>query len=284
MLPYAFSLVLVGMRQHQPGLFGEQITPPACDLPQLGHRGLDVQRFPAGVAGCRAGDPGARDPVRVRLAAGDAMVGPYRLSNVCSSQETRTPAVRGWPVRALVPSARREYGHNRPAHLSTALQGGHAMLRRLLTVGLMTAGLLTIGAPAFAAPPVTTTTHTKNFVETFVDIVPTSNCSEEGPLYTITTTTNSVEHTTIFDDGREHDSFTQTGTFVAVPLEDPSLPSYTGKITIWGGFNANGATVNGTFTFNLHATGSDGSTINTHQVDHFNVRPDGTVNEFFHCH
>ena len=76
------------------------------------------------------------------------------------------------------------------------------------------------------------------------------------------------------------DLFTQTGTFVAVPLEDPSLPSYTGKVTIWGGFNANGTTVNGTFTFNLSATGSDGSTINTHQVDHFNVRPDGTVNEF----
>jgi hypothetical protein len=42
--------------------------------------------------------------------------------------------------------------------------------------------------------------------------------------------------------------------------------------------------VNGTFTFNLHGTGSDGSTLNTHQVDHFNERPDGTVNEFFHCH
>jgi hypothetical protein len=75
-----------------------------------------------------------------------------------------------------------------------------------------------------------------------------------------------------------------TGDLTPPPLEDPSLPSYTGKVTIWGGFNANGATVNGTFTFNLRATGSDGSTINTHQVDHFNQRPDGTVNEFFHCH
>ncbi|TCM42778.1 hypothetical protein [Kribbella sp. VKM Ac-2568] len=159
------------------------------------------------------------------------------------------------------------------------------MLRRLLLmVGLLIAGLLFTGAPAFGAPPVTETTTHKNLVETFVDIVPNSNCVEEGPLYTITTTTNLIEHTTTFDDGRVHETFTQTGTFVAVPLEDPTLPSYTGKVTIWGGFNANGATVNGTFTFNLHATGSDGSTINTHQVDHFNVRPDGTVNEFFHCH
>ena len=159
------------------------------------------------------------------------------------------------------------------------------MLRRLLLmVGLLIAGLLFTGAPAFGAPPVTETTTQKNLVETFVDVIPDPICSEEGPLYTITTTTNLIEHTTTFDDGRVHETFTQTGTFVAVPLEDPTLPSYTGKVTIWGGFNANGATVNGTFTFNLHATGSDGSTINTHQVDHFNARPDGTVNEFFKCH
>jgi len=160
------------------------------------------------------------------------------------------------------------------------------MLRRLLLmVGLLIAGLLFTGAPAFGgAPPVTETTTQKNLVETFVDVIPDPICSDEGPLYTITTTTNLVMHSTIFADGREHDTFTQTGTFVAVPLEDPTLPSYTGKVTIWGGFNANGATVNGTFTFNLHATGSDGSTLRTNQVDHFNVRPDGTVNEFFHCH
>ena len=40
-------------------------------------------------------------------------------------------------------------------------------------------------------------------------------------------------HETIFDDGRVHAAFTQTGTFSAVPLEDPSLPSYTGRVTIW---------------------------------------------------
>jgi hypothetical protein len=139
------------------------------------------------------------------------------------------------------------------------------MVRRLV-VGLMAAGLLLVGAPAFAQPPVTETTVQKNLVETFVDVVP--SCEEGGPLYTITTTSN----------------FTQTGTFVAVPLEDPSLPSYTGKFTVWGGFNQNGKTVNGTFTFTAHGTGSDGSTFKNHTTDHFNQRPDGTVNEFFHCH
>lgn len=156
------------------------------------------------------------------------------------------------------------------------------MLRRLLVIGLLAAGLFAGGAPAFAAPPVTETTTQKNLVETFVDVVPT--CAEGGALYTVTTTSNLVEHTTTFDDGRVHATFTQTGTVVAVPLEDPSLPSYTGRFTVWGGFNANGATVNGTFTFSVRLTGSDGSRVNTHQVEHFNARPDGTVNEFFRCH
>jgi hypothetical protein len=149
-------------------------------------------------------------------------------------------------------------------------------------VGLMTAGVLLFAAPALAQPPVTETTTQKGLVETFVDVVPT--CEGGGPAYTITTTSNLVEHTTTFDDGRVHETFTQTGTFVAEPLDDPSLPSYTGHFTTWGGFNQNGTTVNGTFTFNVRGTGSDGSTFSNHNIDHFNVRPDGTVNEFFHCH
>ena len=155
------------------------------------------------------------------------------------------------------------------------------MVRRLL-VGLMAAGLLLVGAPAFAQPPVNTTNTQKNLVDTFVDVVPT--CEEGGAPYTITTTSNLVEHETVFDDGRVHATFTQTGTFVAVPLGNSSLPSYTGKFTVWGNFNQNGTTANGTFTFNIRGTGSDGSTFSTHQNEHFNQRPDGSVNEFFRCH
>jgi hypothetical protein len=115
-----------------------------------------------------------------------------------------------------------------------------------------------------------------------VDVVP--SCERGGPLYTITTTSNLVEHTTTFDDGRIHATFTQTGKFVAVPLEDPSLPSYTGSFTVWGGFNQNGNTVNGTFTFNVRGRSSDGSRLTNHVTDHFNQRPDGTANAFFRCH
>jgi hypothetical protein len=105
------------------------------------------------------------------------------------------------------------------------------MVRRLFAGVLAAVLLLLIGTPAYAQPPVTTTTHEKNLVETFVDVVP--SC-EEGPPYTVTTTSNLVEHETIFDDGRVHATFTQTGTAVGVPLDDPSLPTYTAKFTVWG--------------------------------------------------
>ena len=150
-----------------------------------------------------------------------------------------------------------------------------------LTLLLLTGFLVLLAGPAYAAPTTTTSTA-KGVVETFVDVVPT--CEGGGPLYTITTTSNLIEHETAFDDGRVHGTFTQTGTFKATPLNDPTLPSFTGKFTTWGGFNANGSTVNGTFTFNVRGTGSDGSRFSNHNVDHFNVRPDGSANEFFHCH
>jgi len=154
------------------------------------------------------------------------------------------------------------------------------MFRRIIAVLLGTFLVLVVG-PAYAGPT-TETNHAKGLVETFVDVVP--SCEGGGPLYTITTTANAVEHVTTFDDGRVHATFTETGTFSAVPLDDPTLPSYTGKFTVWGGFNQNGSTVNGTFTFNVRGTGSDGSTFSNHSVDHFNVLPSGSVHEFFHCH
>jgi hypothetical protein len=156
------------------------------------------------------------------------------------------------------------------------------MLRRVFT-GVLAGGLfLLLGGTAVAAPPQTETITQKNVVDTFVDVVP--SCEGGGPLYVVTTTTNNIEHSTVFDDGRAHSTFTQTGTFVAVPLEDPSLPSYTGKLTIWGGFNANGTSVNGTFTFNVRGTGSDGSSFSNHVTDHFNTTPTGAEFFFTHCH
>lgn len=92
------------------------------------------------------------------------------------------------------------------------------MIRRAL-IGALGAGLITVfSADTAAASPETTTTNEHGLVETFVDVVPTCDNSAPAP-YTITTTSNLVEHETVFPDGRAHATFTQTGTFVAVPLD-----------------------------------------------------------------
>lgn len=141
---------------------------------------------------------------------------------------------------------------------------------RLLTVGLV----LSLALPAWAGPPVTETTVQKGVTETIVE---TPFC-EPGATHEITITYNLVEHATLFDDGRVHFTFTQTGKFVAEPL-DSSGQSASGHFTVWGGFNDNGKTVNGTFTFNANGKFEDGTKLSVHAVDHFNVRPDGT--EFY---
>ena len=157
------------------------------------------------------------------------------------------------------------------------------MVRRLL-VGLVATGLLLIGAPALAQPPVTETIIEKNVVFTFVMPLPIDDCLD-GPLYTITLTTNRVTHITTFPDGRIHGMLTWTGTFVAVPLADSSLPTYTGTLTLHNGtFEQDGQVVTTTFTYTLHGIGSDGSTFKTHLTMHLNVPPAAAVNEFFRCH
>lgn len=138
-----------------------------------------------------------------------------------------------------------------------------------------------LAIPALAAPPVTETINQHGVTETFIDVAPT--CEPGGPLYEITITYNLVEHVTVFEDGRIHATFTQTGTFVAEPL-DAGLPSASGHFTIWGGFNQNKQTVNGTFTFNVNGEFDDGEKISTHLVEHFNVIPSGAEFFFTHCH
>ena len=155
------------------------------------------------------------------------------------------------------------------------------MTKRLLTMVTVALIALATGSGTAIAAPTTTTIHERAVVETFVDVLP--SCDEDPPRYEITTTSNRVFHETVFADGRVHETFTDTGTFVAEPL-NPSLPSYTGKFTIWGGFNANKKSVNGTFIFNVHGTSPDGSTFRNHTAEHFNERPNGTVQEFFKCH
>ena len=92
-----------------------------------------------------------------------------------------------------------------------------------------------------------------------------------------------MTHRTRFADQLRFHS-TTTGTFVATPKNDPSLPSYTGKFVQLGGYNVDNGDATGTFMFKVSGTGSDGSSFTNQAVEHFNERPNGTAQEFFHCH
>lgn len=150
-------------------------------------------------------------------------------------------------------------------------------MRRLLAI-LSVALVWGMALPAGAAPPSTETNVEHGGSETFVEFF---TC-DAGDLYEITITYNLIEHVTAFSDGRIHMTFTQTGTFDAVPL-DPGGQQASGHFAIWGGFNANGKTENGTFTFNVNGTYDDGSRISTHFVAHFNETPDGAAFFFERC-
>lgn len=152
-------------------------------------------------------------------------------------------------------------------------------MRRLLPF-VVVAIVVGLAIPAVAAPPVTETIIRHDVTETIVEFF---TCELEDGLYEITLNYFSIEKSTVFEDGRAHFTFTQTGTFEAVPL-DPSQLDASGHFTVWGGFNLNNSTVNGTFTFNVHGEYEDGTQISTHLVDHFNVTPTGAEFFFTHCH
>lgn len=96
-------------------------------------------------------------------------------------------------------------------------------VQRRLVVFLVLATAVGIGVPdAGASPPPETFTETEQKVEeTFVDVFPTC---EGGESYEITTVTNRVVHGTVFDDGREHFTFTDTGKFEATPVAIRRFP------------------------------------------------------------
>lgn len=145
------------------------------------------------------------------------------------------------------------------------------VLRSLFAL-LVLGGLFLAAAPAaLGAGAVSTTEHEHGATETFVDVIP---CLGDA-LFEITLTYNEVDHVTTLPNDTVHATFTQTGTFSAVPVDDPSLPSFSGHFTIWGGFNGNAKNAEGTFTFTIHGTGSDGSQIDFHETMHFTVSATG---------
>ena len=147
-------------------------------------------------------------------------------------------------------------------------------LRRALTFVAMVSVMLFPASSALAEGAISFTETYHNVTTSFPDVNP---CT--GDPGTLTITYNGVLHFTQLPNGTSHFTVTQTGDAVFVP-DDPSLPTYTGHFTIWAGVNPNNNNTAGTVTSNVHLTGSDGSTLDFHLTEHFNVSASGVVNTF----
>jgi hypothetical protein len=151
------------------------------------------------------------------------------------------------------------------------------MRLRLLVPGALLAVLVALFTPMSALAQATTTTTHFAFTETIAgDVNPCSGAPE-----TLTQTVKGVTHLTELPGGSYHTTTTMVVRFTAMP-QDPSLPTYTGKATLWQGENL-GKQSNYTATFTGHftATGSDRSRITSHFVGHITRHVDGTVTVSF---
>jgi hypothetical protein len=148
------------------------------------------------------------------------------------------------------------------------------MRKRLGFLVALVAILLAATSALAAGKAQTFTQVDKNVTETFVDVVP---CSEPPVEATITITYNSVFHVTELADGTFHATFTQTGSVTAVAENGVT---YSGRFTVWGGFNLNRSSEASTFTFSVRARGSDRSRLNAHMVEHFSMSASGHITTF----
>jgi len=158
------------------------------------------------------------------------------------------------------------------------------MLKRfaLLACLVTGAGLLATGgalADAGGQGTVTITQHASN-VELFPPMSVTNPCNgQSGTLSAIAA--NSVFHVTFFTNG---DEFWVTGTGEGTATLTPSGPSgvsYTGHFAAWFGESSNNKNdvQHDTNTFVL--TGSDGSHVVIHMVDHLSTNANGVVTVTF---
>jgi hypothetical protein len=151
------------------------------------------------------------------------------------------------------------------------------MIRRLLVLVAVLAATVVFAAPVTASAG---TSQTLTFHGTFPTMVVGPLCGAPGG--TLSGTGNAVMHMNVNSAGDFWFTSTQEEWFTLVQA-DHTLPTYTGHYAIW--FGGSGNLNNFVFhdNFNVQATGSDGSTINIHIVDHMSISADGQLNVFTTC-
>jgi hypothetical protein len=144
----------------------------------------------------------------------------------------------------------------------------------ILLIGAVVTVLAAPPASAAGAGAVSFTQTVHNATETSTDVNP---CT--GAPGTLTLTYNAIFHITTLANGTYWFTFTQTGMFSFVPF-DSSEPSFTGHFTVWDGDNWNNRNTTETFTIAIAGTGSDGSRLRFHAVEHVSVSATGITNSF----
>jgi hypothetical protein len=154
-------------------------------------------------------------------------------------------------------------------------------VRRALVVAAVVAGVLLIPGAASAAPGGTghTVTETELIHGEFDPGLEDPNPCTGADVVSASAFGNVVMHVTFFpDDDEVWATFTETG---RITILDSNGVTYTGRITAWGNFNLNEKNTNSTFTVSVKLTGSDGSTITLHEVQHFGTNANGDVTAEF---
>jgi hypothetical protein len=144
-------------------------------------------------------------------------------------------------------------------------------------------GMLVLGVTMLAAAPaalanghhevVTSTMHEHETVS----VSGTNPCT--GVAITGTREINAVFHITYFvNEDEVWATFTETS---KIALTDENGVTYSGHSTFWGNFNVNERNGNTTFTASIHIRGSDGSSLDAHDVSHVTYNGNGEITVSF---
>jgi hypothetical protein len=169
---------------------------------------------------------------------------------------------------------------------------GVKRLRPLLALVGVVAGLLAISTPASAGgnsptpcspgPQPTTCTYTANvhdLTQKSPSNVPCVDPPNGPPTGIVNLSYGEVFHETVNQAGDGWFTSTVTGDFSFIPF-DSSRPSYTGHFESWFGasINRNNAVFHD--TNNTTGTGSDGSHLSFHMIDHMAISASGITFQF----
>ena len=151
-------------------------------------------------------------------------------------------------------------------------------MRRRLRAAVIASVAMLVFAGAAQAAQHTTVTETAHIHGAFVEPEFGANPCTGAAIANFSAFGNVVEHETFFiEDGQMTEvwaTFTETG---KVAITDANGVSFTGHFTVWGNFNLNEKNTNNTFTLTVRLSGSDGSSITAHEVQHFALNANGTV-------